>query len=350
MLYLTDKLRVGLQFHWLIFSLPEHFRKTKKKKEYMKKLRLQSGEIPSFGLGTWKSAPGEVYEAVKEALRIGYRHIDCSPIYGNEKEIGLAFNEIFTEGSVKREDVWITSKLWCNAHGYDRVHPALTATLNDLQLDYLDLYLIHWPVVLKPDVDYPESGSDLMSLEEVPLLDTWSGMQAIHQEGLSRNIGVSNFSIRKMRHLMENSDAVPSVNQVEMHPYLPQSDLVSFCNENNIVLTAYSPLGSFDRLPQFKRADEPNLFKDKVINEIAEKHDCSPAQVLIKWAIDRGTSVIPKSVNKDRIKQNLEATTLILDSKDFEAIDNIDIQYRFLDGLIWTIADSPYTTENLWDE
>ncbi len=317
----------------------------------MKKLKLQSGDqIPMFGLGTWKSEPGEVYEAVKEAIKVGYRHIDCSPIYGNEKEIGNALSDVFKEGIVQREDLWITSKLWCNAHGANRVLPAVESTLRDLQIDYLDLYLIHWPIVLKPEVLYPEKGSDLLSLAQVPLLDTWKGMQDIHSKGLSKNIGVSNFSIKKIKHLIEGSGVTPSVNQIEMHPYLPQVQMNEFAQENNIVLTAYSPLGSFDRLPQFKRADEPNLFKDIVVNKIAEKHKSSPAQVLIKWAIDRNTVVIPKSVNKNRIKQNLEATKLKLDKEDMNAIDNVGIDYRFLDGSIWAIPDSPYTIENLWDE
>jgi len=146
--------------------------------------------MPALGLGTWKSDPGEVYKAVREAIKMGYRHIDCAMIYQNEAEIGQAFSDAFKDGDVKREELWITSKLWNNAHIKDDVQPALENTLKDLQLDYLDLYLIHWPVALKPGVGFPSSEDDFLSLKEVPTAVTWSGMEECKKVGLAKHIGV----------------------------------------------------------------------------------------------------------------------------------------------------------------
>ena len=304
--------------------------------------------MPAIGLGTWKSEKGKVGEAVKTAVRAGYRHIDCAPIYGNEAEIGEALAELFAEGEIKREDLWITSKLWNTDHKKTDVVPAIKRTLSDLQLDYLDLWLIHWPVALKPDVTFPDSGDDFLSLGEVPLTETWAGMEEAAKAGLTRNIGVSNFSIENLGTILEKGEMHPAVNQVELHPFLAQEELVKFCLEKNVRPTAYSPLGSGDRPRRMKKDDEPNLLEHPVIQAVAEKHDATTGQVLIRWAVERDTVVIPKSTNAGRIKENLAAHELRLDKEDMEQISALDAHYRIVDGSFWTPEGSPYTMEALW--
>lgn len=317
----------------------------------MKKLEFSNGDVmPNLGLGTWKSAPGEVGAAVKTAVRTGYRHIDCAYVYGNEAEIGNALSELFADGEVRRDELWITSKLWNNFHAPQRVRPALDNTLKDLQLDFLDLYLIHWPILFREDVFWPSKGSEMVPLEEIPLPDTWKAMVACRDAGATRHIGVSNFSVRKIREVTDATGVQPEVDQVEMQPLLQQPGLKAYCDENDIILTAYSPLGSRDRSADNKSSDEPDLFKNPVISSIARAHDCSPAQVLIRWALQRGTAVIPKSVNPERIRQNYDTLKMKLSDAEMEALAGLERHYRFLNGQVFEMEGSPYTAKSLWDE
>ena len=316
----------------------------------MKTLTLNNGNtIPQFGLGTWKSEPGQVKNAVKYALSIGYQQIDSAPIYGNEKEVGEGLKESFGESVVKREDIFITSKLWNNRHYKKEVIPALKQTLQDLQLDYLDLYLIHWPVAFKPDVNFPEDASGLLSLSEVPLIETWQGMEQAVEEGLVKNIGVSNFSIKKLENIIANCNIKPSMNQVECHPYLQQDKLLTYCQKNDVAFTAYSPLGSKDRPDFVRNENEPILLENEVIKNIAQKHQATTAQVLIQWAIERETVVIPKSVSPERIKQNYEAQNISLDTEDMEQIKALNRDYRYVDASFFVFSNSSYTVESIWE-
>jgi alcohol dehydrogenase (NADP+) len=308
----------------------------------------QNDKMPIIGLGTWKSKPGEVYDAVLTALKTGYRHIDCAPIYGNEAEVGNAIRDAISQGVLKREDLWVTSKLWNDAHRKKEVIPALKKTLNDLKLDYLDLFLVHWPVALKEGVMFPKDGDDFLSLEEVPVTETWQGMEAAVDEGLARHIGVSNFNLERVKHLVNNSRIQPEMNQVELHPFLPQSDLLDGCRDLGVHLTAYSPLGSKDRSSAIKKDDEPLLLEHPAVKRVADKRDCTPGQVLISWAVHRGTAVIPKSTNAGRIQENLKSAEVELSVEDLQFIAQIGPEYRFVDGSFWAMEGSPYSMADLW--
>ena len=317
----------------------------------MRTVRFANGDrMPLLGLGTWKAAPGEVGAAVREAIRLGYRHIDCASVYANEPEVGQAIGAAIAAGEVRREELWITSKLWCNAHGRGNVEPALRRTLADLQLEWVDLYLVHWPVPIKPGVAFPASAADLLPPESMALADTWAGMEAVLELGLTRHIGVSNFSSHKLQELLTSAHQRPEVNQVERHPLLQQPQLLADCAAAGVHITAYSPLGSGDRPAALKGSDEPVLLENPVIGAIAAEHGCSPAQVLIAWQLQGGLSTIPKSVSPERLRQNLAAAELQLTAADLERIAGLDQHRRLVDGSFWLLEGGPWTLQRLWDE
>lgn len=305
-------------------------------------------QMPILGLGTWKAEPGEVGAAVTEAIKLGYRHIDCAAIYGNEAEIGEALQAVFSSGAVSREELWITSKLWNNAHGKGQVTEALRTTLDDLQLDYLDLYLIHWPVAFRPGVVFAARPEQFLTLEEVSLSETWAGMENCVAEKQTRHIGVSNFNIDHLEEISQLATIKPEMNQVELHPYLQQPELREYCRKKYIHLTAYSPLGSGDRPDVLKKADEPSLLENGTVKTVAAAHGCSPAQVLIRFAIEGGAAVIPKSTNPARLAENLKAAELSLSADEMASLAGLESGFRYVDGSFFTPAGSPYTLEFLW--
>jgi alcohol dehydrogenase (NADP+) len=316
----------------------------------MKTTTLNNGKtMPCLGLGTWLSGPGEVYNIVKSAIKDGYRHIDCAAVYGNEKEIGQALSEVFSEGIVKREELFITSKLWNNAHAKKNVMPALKQTLSDLQLDYLDLYLIHWPVAFKEDVSFANTPEEYISLDDLPIIETYTEMENAVTQGLIKSIGVSNFSIKKLEDLIDKSKIKPTVNQIEIHPYFNQKEMLTFANKHNVKLTCYSPLGSSGRPPGMLADNEPSLLDNDVIIELANKYNKSAAQIILNWGLSRGTIVIPKTVTPKRAIENFASQDFELESNDMEKIDNLEKGFRYVNGSFFTPAGGPYTLENLWD-
>jgi len=235
--------------------------------------------------------------------------------------------------AVPREDVFVTSKLWNTEHKKEHVRPALLKTLKDLQLEYLDLLLIHWPIAFCnlggefKDRVFPKKDGKII-LEDVSLLETWKAMEELVDEGLVRSIGVSNFSVPHLEVLLKECRVKPAVNQIELHPYLPQNDLARFCTENHVTITAYSPLGS----PATQSDDSPVLLKDPLVLQIAAKHQKSPASVLLRYVLQRGFIVIPKSVTPARIESNkVETESYQLSQEDMEALQNIGVKKRYID-------------------
>jgi len=293
----------------------------------MEAIKLNNGRsIPTVGLGTWKSKPGQVGDAVKVAIEAGYRHIDCAAIYGNEKEIGEALKSCLGT-TVKREDLFITSKLWNTKHNPKDVRPALMNTLQDLGLEYLDLYLMHWPLSFKDgDERFPKDEQGNMIYAYHHPCDTWKAMEELVDEGLVRAIGLSNFNSQQVDEVISKGRIKPAVLQVECHPYLNQAELIEHCKNKGVVVTAYSPLGSPDR-PWAKPGDY-SLMDDPKVLEMSKKYGKSPAQICIRFQVERGVSVIPKSVTPARIQSNFQVFDFELSAEDMKVIESFHIPYR----------------------
>lgn len=291
-------------------------------------------QMPIIGLGTFLSSQGEVYQAVRWAIKIGYRHIDCASVYGNQSEIGQAISDAIKEDGLKRSELFITSKLWNDSHLPQDVKPAIEQTLKDLQLDYLDLYLMHWPVAQTKGTAMPKNDADWIPLSEAPLAETWSAMEELYHFGLSKSIGVSNFNQENLANIISNGNIIPAVNQIECHPLLSQTDIIAYCRKYNIATTAYSPLGA-------ERSDGSLLNNPRIV-QIAAKIDATPAQVLLAWQMARNVIVIPKSVHENRIRENFASQVIKLDAEDIKQIDSLNEDYRFFDGQAFTNPSKGY--------
>ncbi|XP_026470147.1 aldose reductase-like [Ctenocephalides felis] len=283
-------------------------------------------QFPVLGLGTWKSEPGKVDRAVRDAIDLGYRHIDCAHVYGNEKEVGSAIKSKIEEGVVKREDLYITSKLWNTFHRPDLVKGALQTTLDNLGLKYLDLYLIHWPMAYKEEEDLFPTVNGQIQFSDVDYLDTWTAMEALYNDGLVKNIGVSNFNSKQLQRLLDHCKIKPVTNQVELHPYLNQSRLRQFCQARGIQITSYSPLGSPDR--PWAKPEDKKVLDDQWLNERAKALGKTPAQLTLRWNLQLGNIVIPKSVTKSRIAENFNIFDFELSEDDMECFSKLDENYR----------------------
>ncbi|KAJ7647874.1 NADP-dependent oxidoreductase domain-containing protein [Roridomyces roridus] len=299
---------------------------------------LSSGStIPQFGLGTWLSEPNEVEHAVDIAVRGGYRHLDLAMIYENQDEVGAALKKVIPS-VVKREELFLTSKLWNTGHQPAVCEQELDETLKKLGVDYLDLYLMHWPVAFPPgngpSPPHPTKENEVALDLETSLVDTWRAMIALPKSKV-RNIGVANFTVEHLEGIIKATGVVPVMNQIEGHPLLLQEDLVAYCKENNIHITAYSPLGN-------NLIGEKKLTEHPVVVEVAAKLGATPAQVLIAWGAHRGQIVISKSVHEERILLNFKQ--IELSQEDFDRISALgkerhvrfNIPYRYSPS--WDIA------------
>ncbi|KAK2944342.1 putative Aldo-keto reductase family 1 member A1 [Blattamonas nauphoetae] len=287
-------------------------------------------QIPRLGLGTWESKGDDGYNAILDAFDAGYRSFDLAYAYGNEEQVGRAFKHIFDSGKAKREDLFITSKLWCTVHRPELVLPAYQQTLKNLQLDYLDLYLVHWPFAMPVgEGDFPKDEQGFRKTERVPLSATWKAMEELYEKGLVKAIGVSNTPVALLYELYCGCKIIPAVNQVELHPFCQQPKLVSFCERIGVHLTAYSPLGRSGGSHA-----EVNASTHPVLVEIGKKHNKSAAQVALRWQIQRSQniSIIPKSTRKERIIENISIFDFELTPAEMEQIAKLDENRHVVDA------------------
>ena len=297
--------------------------------------------MPSVGLGLWKVDPLSAGELVYEAISVGYRHLDSACDYGNEAEVGKGIERVLALNVCHREDLWITSKLWNTFHEPKYVRPAVERTLRDLQVDYLDSYLIHFPISLAyvaPETRYPpgwffepDAPNPSMQSIKVPVAETWGAMEELVDAGLVRTIGVCNFGISLLRDLQAVARIQPSSLQVEMHPRLTQEKLLRFCNQENIAVTAFSPLGAPSYVPLGMAKETDSLLINQDILEIADVVQRTPAQVLLRWGVQRGTAVVPKTSQPKRLKENISLFDFSLSEEQMLIIDGLNKNHRFND-------------------
>ena len=281
-----------------------------------------AGNIPALGFGTLIPDPAVTLSATRDALEAGFRHFDAAERYRNEREVGEALQAGLAAGGIAREDIFVTTKLWNSNHRPERVEPAFEASLDRLRLSYLDLYLIHTPFAFQPgdEQDPRDENGNVIYDRGITLLDTWRAMESLVDHGKCRAIGLSDVTLEKLRPIYEAARIKPAVIQVESHPYLPETELHEFCKEKGIVLLAFAPLGHGMR---------PGLIEDPVITAIAARVGKTPAQVLLAWAVQRGTALLTTPKTADRAKENFNVSALPEDA--FDEINRIQTRQRLND-------------------
>ncbi|HEX2996614.1 MAG TPA: aldo/keto reductase [Anaerolineales bacterium] len=310
-------------------------------------------KIPAVGLGTFGSdrfTASQIAEAVLGAIELGYRHIDCAMVYGNEKEIGVSLQKAMA-GGIKREELWITSKLWNNKHAEEDVIPTCKKTLEDLQLDYLDLYLIHWPFPNHhaPGVDVDSRDPHAIPYIHENYMKTWRQMEKLVEMGLVRHIGTSNMSVPKLKLLLRDARIKPAANEMELHPHFQQPELFQFCIDNGIVPIGFSPIGSPTRPDRDKTPEDTVDIEDPVIVKIAKRLNVHPAIVCVKWAVQRGQVPIPFSIYPKEYLSNLKAAvTDPLTDEEMQELAGIDKNDRLIKGQVF-LWESAKDWRDLWD-
>jgi alcohol dehydrogenase (NADP+) len=278
-----------------------------------------AGRMPALGFGTLISDPTLTITATTAALEAGFRHFDCAERYRNEREVGQALQAGLAAGNIAREDIFVTTKLWNSNHRPERVEPAFTASLERLGLNYLDLYLIHTPFAFRPgdDQDPRDPNGNVLYDHDVTLLDTWKALETLVDHGKCRAIGLSDIGLNELKPLYESARIKPAVIQVESHPYLPETELLDYCKRNGIVFLAFAPLGHGMR---------PGLLEDSVITAIAARIGKTPAQVLLAWAVERGTALLTTPKSAARARESFDISALPQDA--VEEIDRIQTRQR----------------------
>jgi D-xylose reductase len=295
--------------------------------------------IPQVGFGLWKIPKDVCADAVYQAIKVGYRHLDSACDYGNEQEVGEGIKRAINDGLCTRKDLWVTSKLWNTFHRKEHVKPALERTLNDLQLDYLDLYMIHFPIA-QPFVAFEEryppewvfnAQEGVMHIEPVPLMETWRAMEAVFDEKLAHQIGVCNYNSGLLHDLMSYARVKPSMLQIESHPYLTQQRLIRLAKQYGLSVTAFSPLGALSYLELDMAKNSESVLDQAVVKKAANRVDKTPAQVVLRWGIQRGNAIIPKTSKVERLKENLNIFDFTLSEDEMLAIDALNCNRRFND-------------------
>ena len=309
--------------------------------------------MPAVGLGTFGSdhvTPAQVAEAVKGAAAVGYRHFDCASVYGNESAVGASL-EAIVQGGIKREELWVTSKLWNDKHGEDDVIASCKQSLADLRLKYLDLYLVHWPFpnFHAPECDVSSRSPDAKPYIHESYMKTWRKMEELVDLGLVRHIGTSNMTIPKLKMVLRDARIKPAVNEMELHPHFQQPELFRFVVESGIQPVGYCPLGSPGRPERDRTPEDSAPTEDPVMIEIARRHGVHPAVVCIKWAVQRGQTPIPFSVNPRNYTANLQAAAGDpLTNEEMQQIARLDRNCRLIKGQVFLWKDGQ-TWEDLWD-
>ncbi|XP_031616542.1 1,5-anhydro-D-fructose reductase-like [Contarinia nasturtii] len=318
-------------------------------------IRLNNGyEMPVIGLGTFESTSGDAERAVKDAIDAGYRHIDTAFLYGNEVEVGNAIRSKIEDGVIKREDIFVTTKLWSTFHEPDQVEKAFQRSFDNLNLDYIDLYLMHYPVAYRrvlqnirlpsDDVNafyvFPVDKNGNTLTEDVDYVDTWRAMEKLIETGQVRSIGISNFNSEQTERILSMATIKPVTNQVECHPNLNQRKLINFNAARNMTITAYSPLGR----PHTPNGQKLALSEPKVL-ELAQKYRKTPAQIILRYTVQNGAIVIPKSTNKNRIQENFNIFDFELSDSDMQIMHGLNNNYRLIDFA--TDKDNKYYPFNI---
>ena len=301
--------------------------------------------MPAVGLGLWKISKQDTADTVYDAIALGYRHLDSAADYGNEVEVGKGISRALAEGICSREELWVTSKLWNTSHRREHVEQACRKTLSDLALDYLDLYLIHFPIALKyvpaekhypPEWTFdPHSENPIMELEKVPLSETWAAMESLVDLALVRDIGVCNYSSALIHDLMSYCKIKPSMLQVELHPFLTQENLLRTAKDYGIAVTGFSPLGALSYVDLNMATGEESVLVHSVVKVVSERTGATPAQVVLRWGLQRGCAIIPKSSKRERLIENIELSNFVLTESEMDSISALNKNRRFNDPALF---------------